>query len=165
MFFKQRCNDDSSIFYFLGCGGHGLAVAVDVLAGGAYALHESNAGKTNFAFTPLHDDAVLPVGNTQVRVLHTPGHTDDSISLVVTDLRRGNAPWFVLTGDTLFVGAVGRPDLGGREHEMASKLWRSLHTKLLQEAFVALVVQEIPAQRPMDMDRIVATNLGQYALA
>jgi len=67
----------------------------------------------------------------KVRVLHTPGHTPDSICLLVTDLRRGEAPWFVVTGDTLFVGAVGRPDLLGREEEMAAQLHDTLHRKVL----------------------------------
>lgn len=74
---------------------------------------------------------MIIAGNTLVRVLHTPGHTEDSICLLVSDLRRGEAPWFVITGDTLFVGSVGRPDLAGREAEMAARLWRSLHEKLL----------------------------------
>ncbi|MDE2259341.1 MAG: MBL fold metallo-hydrolase, partial [Betaproteobacteria bacterium] len=69
--------------------------------------------------------------NVSVKVLHTPGHTLDSICLLVTDKRRGNAPWFVLTGDTLFVGAVGRPDLAGKEVEMADMLYDTLHRKLL----------------------------------
>jgi hydroxyacylglutathione hydrolase len=64
-------------------------------------------------------------------VLHTPGHTPESICLVVTDLRRGTEPWFVLTGDTLFVGAVGRPDLPGRARENAAALYDSVHGKLL----------------------------------
>ena len=64
-------------------------------------------------------------------MLHTPGHTTDSVCLLVTDLRRGNAPWFVVTGDTLFVGAVGRPDLAGCEAEMAAQLYETLHAKLL----------------------------------
>ena len=51
--------------------------------------------------------------------------------LLVTDLRRGPDPWFVLTGDTLFVGAVGRPDLPGQPRENASELYDSIHTKLL----------------------------------
>ena len=51
--------------------------------------------------------------------------------LVVTDLRRGPAPWFVITGDTLFSGAVGRPDLPGEARENASRLYASLHEKLL----------------------------------
>jgi glyoxylase-like metal-dependent hydrolase (beta-lactamase superfamily II) len=50
---------------------------------------------------------------------------------VVTDLRRGTAPWFVCTGDTMFVGAVGRPDLPGHERQNAAELHRSVHDKLL----------------------------------
>jgi glyoxylase-like metal-dependent hydrolase (beta-lactamase superfamily II) len=64
-------------------------------------------------------------------VLHTPGHSPDSVCLLVTDLKRGADPWFLLTGDTLFVGAVGRPDLPGRARENASDLFDSIHTKLL----------------------------------
>jgi glyoxylase-like metal-dependent hydrolase (beta-lactamase superfamily II) len=65
-----------------------------------------------------------------MRVLYTPGHTPESISLVATDKRRGEEPWLVLTGDTLFSGAVGRPDLPGRAEESAGELWASLQ-KLL----------------------------------
>lgn len=171
MFFKQRVNDDASISYLFGCGGHGKAIAVDVLAGdeawfieqalklnvlithvldthihadhlsggralaalagGQYALHESDQNKTGFVFTPLADNEVLLIGNTRVQVMHTPGHTEDSICLLVSDYRRSEAPWFVITGDTLFVGSVGRPDLAGREQEMAARLWQSLHERLL----------------------------------
>lgn len=105
--------------------------ALAQLAGASYALHESNRGKTAYAFTPVADNEVLVAGNVRVQVLHTPGHTADSICLLVTDLRRGDAPWFVITGDTLFVGSVGRPDLAGHEKDMAALLWRSLHERLL----------------------------------
>jgi hydroxyacylglutathione hydrolase len=108
-------------------GGRALAE----LAGAQYALHEHNVGKTGFAFTPVADGQVIAAGNTRVQVLHTPGHSEDSICLLVSDLRRADAPWFVLTGDTLFVGSVGRPDLAGREQDMAARLWQSLHTRLL----------------------------------
>ena len=66
-----------------------------------------------------------------IKVLHTPGHTPDSVCLLVTDKRRTAAPWFVITGDTLFVGAVGRPDLLGKEREMAGQLFDNLRDKLL----------------------------------
>lgn len=98
-------------------------------AGAAYCLHES--AKVTFPFQPLRDGEELPLGNTRVKVLHTPGHTPESISLLVTDLRRGTDPWFVLTGDTLFVGAVGRPDLPGRARENAGELYDSIRGKLL----------------------------------
>ena len=64
-------------------------------------------------------------------MLHTPGHSPDSICLLVTDLNRGADAWFVLTGDTLFVGAVGRPDLPGRARENAADLYASVHQRLL----------------------------------
>ncbi len=100
-------------------------------AGAPYCLHESNKARVSFDFTPLADGQRLDAGNVLVDVLHTPGHTPDSICLLVRDLRRGDEPWFVVTGDTLFVGAVGRPDLAGREREMAALLHDSLHSRLL----------------------------------
>jgi glyoxylase-like metal-dependent hydrolase (beta-lactamase superfamily II) len=98
-------------------------------AGASYALHES--ADVSLPFVPLRDGQRVELGNTVVDVLHTPGHTPESMCLVVTDLRRGDGPWFVLTGDTLFVGAVGRPDLPGRARENAAELHASLHDKLL----------------------------------
>jgi hydroxyacylglutathione hydrolase len=106
-------------------GGPALARKV----GAAYCLHES--ADVALPFEPLHDGQEVEFGNTRMTVLHTPGHTPESICLVVTDLRRGPEPWFVLTGDTLFVGAVGRPDLPGQARENAAKLYESVHTKLL----------------------------------
>lgn len=97
--------------------------------GAAYRLHES--ADVNLPFTPMKDGEDIELGNTHVRVLHTPGHSPESVSLVVTDLKRGTEPWFVLTGDTLFVGAVGRPDLPGRARENAAQLYASIHEKLL----------------------------------
>ena len=99
--------------------------------GAPYCLHESNTGRVSIDFTPLKDDQRIEVGNVLVEVMHTPGHTPDSVCLLVNDLRRGDEPWFVITGDTLFVGAVGRPDLAGREREMAGELHETLHRKLL----------------------------------
>lgn len=98
-------------------------------AGAQYCLHES--AEVRLPFTPLHDGDEIALGNTRVQVLHTPGHSPDSVCLLVTDLKRGPDPWFVLTGDTLFVGAVGRPDLPGRARENASTLYDSLHRRLL----------------------------------
>ncbi|MEZ4373086.1 MAG: MBL fold metallo-hydrolase [Polyangiaceae bacterium] len=106
-------------------GGRALADAT----GARYCLHES--ADVTLTFEPLHDAQEIELGNTRVKVLHTPGHTPESVSLVVTDLRRGDDPWFVLTGDTLFVGAVGRPDLPGRARENAGLLYDSLREKLL----------------------------------
>jgi hydroxyacylglutathione hydrolase len=106
-------------------GGRALAQKV----GAPYCLHES--ADVSFPFEPLRDGQDIELGNTRVKVLHTPGHTPESICLVVSDLRRGPDPWFALTGDTLFVGAVGRPDLPGRVRENAGELYDSIHAKLL----------------------------------
>ncbi len=95
----------------------------------AYGLHRS--AEVAFAFTPLADGQEIELGNTRIRVLHTPGHTPESVCLVVTDLRRAVEPWFVLTGDTMFVGAVGRPDLPGAARESAGDLFDSIHGRLL----------------------------------
>ncbi len=108
-------------------GGRSLARAI----GAPYCLHESNLTAVGYPIKPLNDGEMLDVGNVQIRVLHTPGHTRDSVCLLVTDQRRGREPWFVITGDTLFVGSTGRPDLAGREREMAGMLYDSLHSKLL----------------------------------
>jgi len=99
------------------------------VVGAAYCLHES--ADVAFPFTALRDDQEVELGNTRLRVLHTPGHSPESICLLGTDLRRGTDPWFLLTGDTLFVGAVGRPDLPGRARENAALLYASIHDKLL----------------------------------
>jgi hydroxyacylglutathione hydrolase len=106
-------------------GGRELAKAT----GARYCLHES--ADVAFPFTPLRDGDEIELGNTRLTVLHTPGHTHESVCLLVTDLRRGPDPWFVVTGDTLFVGAVGRPDLPGHARENAEALHRSLHERLL----------------------------------
>ena len=91
----------------------------------------TNQPMSTLPFTPLKDGEDIELGNTRVKVIHTPGHSPDSVCLLVTDLKRGTDPWFVLTGDTLFVGAVGRPDLPGRARENAAELYASIHGKLL----------------------------------
>lgn len=105
-------------------GGRALAART----GAVYCLHES--ADVAFDFTPLRDGQELACGNVTIGVLHTPGHTPESVSLVVTDRTRGPEPWFVLTGDTLFVGAVGRPDLPGAAERNARELHRSLQRLL-----------------------------------
>lgn len=108
-------------------GGRVLAERV----GASYCLHESDQGQVQFPIRGLQDGEVLDTGNVTTRVLHTPGHTPDSICLLVTDLRRSQEPWFVLTGDTLFVGSVGRPDLGGAPEVLAGRIYDSIHGNLL----------------------------------
>jgi glyoxylase-like metal-dependent hydrolase (beta-lactamase superfamily II) len=93
-------------------------------AGARYALHRD--ADVRFPFDPLDEGQLVELGNVTLRVLHTPGHTPESICLLVTDRRRGAEPWLVLTGDTLFSGAVGRPDLPGHVETSASELYESL---------------------------------------
>jgi glyoxylase-like metal-dependent hydrolase (beta-lactamase superfamily II) len=64
-----------------------------------------------YEFTAIDDGQVLEVGKVQVKAIHTPGHTPEHTSFLVTDGARTDEPWAVLTGDSLFVGDVGRPDL------------------------------------------------------
>jgi hydroxyacylglutathione hydrolase len=93
-------------------------------------------GRATVPHVEVHDGFELRVGNMRIKVLETPGHTVESICLVVIDEERSPNPWAVLTGDTLFLGDVGRPDLP-RTHApeaLASMLFDSLHNKLLKLA-------------------------------
>jgi hydroxyacylglutathione hydrolase len=92
--------------------------------------------QAEYAFTPLGDGSVVEFGRVRLKALETPGHTPESISIAVYDLaRNSNEPYAVLTGDTLFVGDVGRPDLraalGWSAMELGGLLFDSLQTKLL----------------------------------
>ncbi len=100
------------------------------------AIYLGATAKAAYPFTPLRDGAILEFGRVRLKVLETPGHTPESVSIVVYDLNSSDAqPYAVLTGDTLFIGDVGRPDLraalGWSATELGSMLFDSLHTKLL----------------------------------
>jgi glyoxylase-like metal-dependent hydrolase (beta-lactamase superfamily II)/rhodanese-related sulfurtransferase len=99
---------------------------------GAKIYIGAEAGAT-FTHIDIRDGFELQVGKIRVRALATPGHTLESICLVVTDLEKPDTPWAVLTGDTLFIGDVGRPDLSKTytPQQLAGMLYDSLHTKLL----------------------------------
>jgi len=86
-----------------------------------------------YAHKALKHEDVIELGNIRMKVLHTPGHTPESISLLVSDTTRAEEPWLALTGDTLFVGDIGRPDLVGAEaaRELADNMYDSLFEKLL----------------------------------
>lgn len=85
------------------------AAALAERTGAPIYLHES--ADVTFPHRTLRDGDELELGNDYLRVLHTPGHSPDSMCLLVGDRTRGPDPWFLLTGDTLFVGDAGRPDL------------------------------------------------------
>ena len=96
------------------------------------------AAKTEYPFTPLRDGTVVEFGRVRLRALETPGHTAESVSILVYDLSApggSDRAYAVLTGDTLFVGDVGRPDLrvalGWSAADLGGLLFDSLRTKLL----------------------------------
>ena len=92
-------------------------------AGAEYVVHAGT--ETNYSFRGVEEGEVLHMGNTEVEVLHTPGHTPEHISLVVTDHARADEPWLVLTGHTLMVSDMGRTELATSAEEGARSLFRS----------------------------------------
>lgn len=93
-------------------------------AGAEYVLFaESEAAQP---FRGVRDRDVLQLGNVGAEILHTPGHTPEHISLLITDRTRSQEPWFVLTGHTLMVGDVGRTELAATAEEGARVLFQSL---------------------------------------
>ena len=95
----------------------------------------SAVAETEFASRKLADGERISLGEVELEILHTPGHTPESISIVVREHAGDEVPYGVLTGDTLFIGDVGRPDLlssiGFTSNELAENLYDSLHNKLL----------------------------------
>jgi hydroxyacylglutathione hydrolase len=107
---------------------------------GAKIYMGAQAGAT-FSHIAVTDGYTLTFGKASMRVLETPGHTAESICLVVTDEEKSDQPWAVLTGDTLFIGDVGRPDLSPHHTpaQLAGLLYDSLHNNLLRLADNVLV--------------------------
>ncbi|GIL11955.1 MAG: MBL fold metallo-hydrolase [Chloroflexota bacterium] len=99
--------------------------------GAAIYLHE--AADAEFEHQTVKDGDVIALGNVRLHVRHTPGHTPESITLLVADTTRSEQPWMALTGDTLFVGDVGRPDLVGIEaaRELAGHMHDTIQHQLL----------------------------------
>jgi glyoxylase-like metal-dependent hydrolase (beta-lactamase superfamily II)/rhodanese-related sulfurtransferase len=100
--------------------------------------------QAEYRFTPLGDDSVVEFGRVRLKALETPGHTPESISLLVFDLdKSASEPFAVLTGDTLFIGDVGRPDLraalGWSAADLGALLFDSLQSKLLPLPDASLV--------------------------
>jgi len=97
--------------------------------------------EATFPHVAVRDGFQLQVGKMRITTLETPGHTPESMCLVITDEEKSAAPWAVLTGDTLFLGDVGRPDLSKRygPAQLAGMLYDSLHNKVLKLADDVLV--------------------------
>src|SRR6516162_5402033 len=99
-------------------------------------IYLGRSAKARYAFSPVGDGDSVEFGRVRLEVLETPGHTPESISILVYDLKISEArPYAVLTGDTLFIGDVGRPDLraalGWSATDLGGMLFDSLHKKLL----------------------------------
>lgn len=131
-------------------GGRRLAAAT----GAAYVLHESVTA--DYPFYAVREGDVLTLGNVQMTVWHTPGHTPEHISLLVTDKRRAEEPWFVLTGHTLMVGDLGRTELAGSAEEGARSLFQAArrfktlpdHIEVLPGAFSGSVCGRALSGKP-----------------
>jgi hydroxyacylglutathione hydrolase len=110
-------------------------------AGAEYVLFAGAAA--DFPFHAVKDGTVLELGNVTATIVHTPGHTPEHISLLVTDRTRAAEPWFVLTGHTLMVGDLGRTELASSAEDGARALFSSIrrlkelpdHVEVLPGAF------------------------------
>src|SRR4051794_1974988 len=145
--------------YLAFAGQHGLRIAhvvlthlhADFIAGhlelrdrAGATIYLGAAAKAEYAFTPLHDRDRVDMGRVRLHAIETPGRTPESVSIAVFDLDRSDTlPHAVLTGDTLFVGDVGRPylraALGWSAADLGGLLYESLRTKLLTLPDASLV--------------------------
>jgi hydroxyacylglutathione hydrolase len=107
--------------------GHGRLAA----ATGA-TIHIHRDAGADYEHEPFEDGWELELGELRVRAIHTPGHRPEHTAFALIDSSRGEEPWAVLTGDTLFVGDIARPDLAIDKREGARGIFRSLHEKLLR---------------------------------
>ena len=106
--------------------GHGRLAA----ATGA-TIHIHRDAHAAYHHEPFDDGWELELGRLTVRALHTPGHRPEHTAFALIDNARSDEPWAALTGDSLFVGAIARPDLAVDKTEGARDIFRSLHEKIL----------------------------------
>jgi hydroxyacylglutathione hydrolase len=107
-------------------------------------IYLGEKAQAEYRFTPLSDGSLVEFGRVRIQAVETPGHTPESVSLLVFDLNASETqPHAVLTGDTLFIGDVGRPDLrvalGWSAPDLGALLYDSLHSKLLTLPDVTLI--------------------------
>ncbi len=107
--------------------GHGRLAA----ATGA-TIHVHRVADVDYECEPFDDGWELELGTLRVRAIHTPGHRPEHTAFALIDTARGDEPWAVLTGDTLFVGDIARPDLAVDKEEGARGIFQSLHGKLFE---------------------------------
>ena len=106
--------------------GHGRLAA----ATGA-TIHVHRLAEPDYEHEPFDDGWELELGDLVVRALHTPGHRPEHTAFALVDRSRGDEPWAVLSGDTLFVGDVARPDLAVDKSDGARGIFHSLHEQIL----------------------------------
>jgi hydroxyacylglutathione hydrolase len=106
--------------------GHGRLAAA---TGATIHIHRDAA--PDYDHEPFDDGWELALGTLRVRALHTPGHRPEHAAFALIDTARGEEPWAVLSGDTLFVGDIARPDLAVDKADGARDIFRSLHERLL----------------------------------
>jgi hydroxyacylglutathione hydrolase len=106
--------------------GHGrLAVATGA------TIHIHRLAEAEYEHEPFDDGWELAIGRVRIRALHTPGHRPEHTAFVLTDTARGDEPWAVLSGDSLFVGDIARPDLAVDRIEGAAAIFHSVSERLL----------------------------------
>ncbi|HKN93954.1 MAG TPA: MBL fold metallo-hydrolase [Thermoleophilaceae bacterium] len=106
--------------------GHGRLAAA---TGATIHIHK-DAG-AEYDHEPFEDGTEIELGSVRIRAIHTPGHRPEHTAFALIDTARSDEPWAVLTGDTLFVGDIARPDLAVDKTEGAHAIFHSLHDKLL----------------------------------
>ena len=94
-------------------------------------IHVHELAEAQFDHEPFGDGWVLELGEVSVEAIHTPGHRPEHTAFLLRDASRGGAPWALLSGDSLFIGDVARPDLAVEPREGAQAMYRSLRERLL----------------------------------
>jgi hydroxyacylglutathione hydrolase len=107
------------------------------LAGANYVLHASAGAR--YLFHPVNQGDILDLGNVQIQVLHTPGHTPEHICLLVVDKTRGPEPWFLLSGHSLMIGDLGRTELASNAEDGARAMFRSTQRLKALEDYIELL--------------------------
>jgi glyoxylase-like metal-dependent hydrolase (beta-lactamase superfamily II)/rhodanese-related sulfurtransferase len=135
------------------------------------AIHLGARAEAEYAFVPSHDGDTLALGAVRLGILETPGHTPEGLSITVTDTARdAGRPHAVLTGDTLFIGDVGRPDLmasiGITAPELAGLLYDSLHEKILAlpDATIVYPAHGAGSMCGRNLSQETSSTLGQQRL-
>ncbi len=94
-------------------------------------IHVNAMAEAEFEHEPFGDGWVLRLGDVSIEAIHTPGHRPEHTCFLLRDESRGGEPWALLSGDSLFIGDVARPDLAVEPREGAADMYRSLHERLL----------------------------------